>query len=518
MFVGRTEQLSILDEFLRRVVDDQDSKPGKALLIRGRRRVGKSRLVEEFLDRAGVPSLFFAASGRPVRDELALFVDEVMYSTLPGKEVFRGIELTSWDAALRLLGSILPDSGSVVVFDEMPYLIDADFHFEGTLQRAFDRELSRKRVLLIGIGSDLAMMEALNEYGRPFHQRASEMVVPPLSPLEVGAMLGLGAADAFDAFMVTGGLPLICSEWETGMSLWEYLSVASSNPTSALLVSAERSLAAEFRAETLARDVLGAIGSGERTFTNIGRASGGRASGGIPPTSLTRALRLLEEKRMVAAELPLSCKPSRERRYRVADPYLRFWLAFLGPYLAEIERGRGDRVLARIRAGWSSWRGRAIEPVVREALERLSPSFPLGAGAVPGAGEVSKEAPKGVPKEAPKGASKEARAVGLSRGAGFSGGVPGVVGGYWTRTNSLEIDIVVADRAPVAKRILAVGSIKWLENAPFDAHDAATLHVHRSQLPGATPEAQLVAVARSGCTADGVVHISPEDLLQAYGR
>ena len=76
---------------------------------------------------------------------------------------------------------------------------------------------------------------------------------------------------------------------------------------------------------------------------------------------------------------------------------------------------------------------------------------------------------------------------------------------------------MVADRAPVAKRILAVGSIKWLENAPFDAHDAAALHVHRSQLPGATPEAQLVAVARSGCTADGVVHVSPEDLLQAYG-
>lgn len=94
----------------------------------------------------------------------------------------------------------------------MPYLIDADSHFEGTLQRSFDRELSRKRVLLIGIGSDLAMMEALNEYGRPFHQRASEMVVPPLSPLEVGSMLGLEAADSFDAYMVTGGLPLICNE------------------------------------------------------------------------------------------------------------------------------------------------------------------------------------------------------------------------------------------------------------------------------------------------------------------
>jgi hypothetical protein len=47
------------------------------------------------------------------------------------------------------------------------------------------------------------------------------------------------------------------------------------------------------------------------------------------------------------------------------------WLAFLGPYLPEIERGRSDLVLRRIRASWTTWRGRAVEPVVREALRRL---------------------------------------------------------------------------------------------------------------------------------------------------
>lgn len=89
--------------------------------------------------------------------------------------------MSSWDAAFRLLASALPDEGGIVVLDEVPYLIGMDEHFEGTLQRAFDRELSRKRLLLIGIGSDLSMMESLNAYGRPFHQRATEMVVPPLT-------------------------------------------------------------------------------------------------------------------------------------------------------------------------------------------------------------------------------------------------------------------------------------------------------------------------------------------------
>lgn len=52
------------------------------------------------------------------------------------------------------------------------------------------------------------MMEALGDYGRPFHLRATDLVVPPLTPLEVATMLGLDAPAAFDAYLVTGGLPM----------------------------------------------------------------------------------------------------------------------------------------------------------------------------------------------------------------------------------------------------------------------------------------------------------------------
>lgn len=139
--------------------------------------------------------------------------------------------------------------------------------------------------------------------------------------------------------------------------------------------------------------------------------------------------------------------------------------------MVEVERGRGDRVLARIQTSWTSWRGRAIEPLLREALDRVLVAGPLGAG---------------------------------------------VVGGYWTRTNNPEIDIVIADRQPVARRILGVGSIKWLEHAPFDRHDLAQLMVHRSQLPGATDSTPLIVIARSGCDVDGVTAYRPDELLNAW--
>lgn len=469
-FVGRKAELAALEDLLTPVrTGGRSGRPGRAVMIRGRRRVGKSRLVEEFLARSRLPHVFFTAVGGARLEDLEGFAAEIARSSLPGAE--RAADFATpqtWDAAFTLLAGMLPTDGpSVVVMDEMPYLAQQDPGFEGALQKAFDRTLSKLPVLLVLIGSDLAMMEALNTYGRPFYQRGTEMVIPPLNPAEVAEMLDLSPADALDAYLVCGGLPLILEEWPRGADLWEYLRYALRRPTSALLVSGERALAAEFPTEAQARTVLGAIGHGERTFTLIGRAAGDLNSG-----SLKRSLEVLTAKRMVSADLPVSTRPSRETRYRVADPHLRFWLSFLGPAMPLVERGRGDRVLETIRGRWTSWRGRAVEPVIREALWRLADDhLPPGTN---------------------------------------------VVGGYWTRTNDPEIDIVGADRAPIAKKLTAVGSVKWLENKPFDARDLARLIVHRSQLPGADEDTPLIAVSRNGCTAQGVRHFGPADLVAAW--
>lgn len=468
-FVGRDHELRVLDRMLARVTGgSKTGRPGRALLMRGRRRVGKSRLVEEFLTRTAVPHLYFTASAQPsVVADLRLFREAARASDLPGAAIFEGQEPSNWDAALQLLVHALPhDRASVVVLDEMPYLIANDTGFEGTLQKLFHRQLARLPVLLICIGSDIAMMEALNEYGRPFHQRASEMVVPTLNPADVADMLDLPAAEAFDAYLVSGGLPLILEDWPTGAQVMDYLAETLQDPTSALLVSGERSIAAEFPPESHTRRVLKAVGAGERTFSRIARAAGD-----LSQASLARALQILVSKRVVDAATPLSTRPSRETRYSVADPHLRFWLPFLGPYLPEVERGRGDLVLARIHASWRAWRGRAIEPVIREALRRLPEQLPPGTDAI---------------------------------------------GGYWTRSNHPEVDLIGADRAPTADTITLVGSIKWLDGRPFDTRDLGELVHHRTQVPGAADDTELLAVSRTGATIEGVRLFTPEDLLAGW--
>jgi hypothetical protein len=321
-------------------------------------------------------------------------------------------------------------------------------------------------VLLILIGSDLSMMETLTSYGRPFHQRGAQMTVAPLNPADLSVMAGLSAADAFDATLITGGLPIICARWKNGEDTRSFLARELANPVSPLVVSAQLSLSAEFPDQVQARAVLAAIGSGERTFTNIARAAGG-----IAHSTLTRATDLLISKGVVAGDLPISLAPSKERRYRITDTYLRFWLAFLGPHLTELDRMRSDITLDRIFRSWASWRGRAIEPLIREALARLLPA-------------------QGIPA-AP------------------------AIGGYWTRSNDVEIDIVGADREPVARQLLFLGSVKWLETAQFDDHDLVELQRHRDRV--SSEPVPLIAISRTGIATNRIdAAFGPEGLLEAW--
>lgn len=467
-FVGRERELADLRQMLDQVRASTGGRaPGQCIQMRGRRRIGKSSLVEEFLLQSAVPSIFFTAERRSGEEELASFWQTVAESTWAGAELAAGVTPADWSGALRTVAAALPEERpTVVVLDEVPYLIDQVPAFEGILQRTWDRELSRKPVLLILIGSDLAMMEALNAYDRPFHQRGREMVIGPLTPAAIGDMLSLEPAEAFDAALLTGGLPLICAEWGRSRSVWEFLDTAVANPLSALMVSAERTMAAEFPSATQAYQVLSAIGSGERTFTNIARAAGG-----IAHTSLARSLETLTRKRIVAAETPLATRPSKERRYRITDPYLRFWLSFIEPNRALIERRRSDVALQRIQTGWPSWRGRAIEPLLRESLARLLPHDDI--------------------PDAP------------------------AIGAYWTRTNNPEIDVVGADREPIAREIRFLGSIKWLENAPFDQHDLAVLQHHRAAI--SDQPIPLIALSRAGVSCSGLdAGFDAADLLQGW--
>ena len=92
------------------------------------------------------------------------------------------------------------------------------------------------------------------------------------------------------------------------------------------------------------------------------------------------------------------------------------------------------------------------------------------------------------------------------------------IGGWWNRQNNPEIDLVGADRDPVAGRVHFVGSIQWLENQPFGPREYDTLVRDMLAVPGTEQDTPTVAVSRCGI-ADGLpltAHWTPDDLVRAW--
>jgi len=474
-FWGRQRELA---RFAGMIEEIRRTGQGRMVAVRGRRQSGKSRLLTRLVEHADAPYLYTTAvkNAAPSVQLQHVTADLAASRTpLPQAGAAFAASPSSWADLFARLPLAMGDGPAIVVLDEFPWSTETDSTLEGVLQNAWDQHLEQRPVLLVLVGSDLAMMAGLTEHDRPLYGRAIEMVISPLNPGEVAEALhgDRSAVDVLDAYLVTGGYPRLVTQSRRRGSTSEFVVDQLQDENSDLAVVAQRMLDAEFRSDLQARRVLEAIGAteiGHATFSSAAERLGGDKAA---QTAVTRALEpLAKAKRVIAIDLPVGARPTtRLRRYRVADPYLGFWFAFVDSHLDDIARGRADLAVARFERGWSSWRGKAIEPVVHQAVSRLARSSP---------------------------------------------GLAGVdtVGAWWDRSGNHEFDVVGADSHGT---VLVVGTVKWRPRKAVTSAELTALAQARGVIPHAAA-ARLLAVCpggvRSGVDID--LLLDAEDLVAAF--
>jgi hypothetical protein len=475
-FFGRGHELGVLDELLRLVAE---SGAGRLVAVRGRRQVGKSRLAEHFAARSGVPyGVIAGMKSTPVEIQMRRAVQTLRSSAkpLPDIDAVTAATPADWQDLLSRLRLVVRDEPLILVFDEFPWAWETSTWLDGLLQSLWDGDFARHPVLMLLIGSDEAMMDRMFEHDRPLFGRLDDqLVVRPFNPAETDLALGGGvdAQDVFDAQLVTGGFPELIAHTRRFSSVTAMVENSLSRPHTLLADIAQLNLAGELSDSASARLVLDAIGADEVGVVNFSAIAATLGGGKAAETAVTRAMKVLAEvKQIVAVDFPGGRLDSRLKRYRIADPYLRFWFRFVEPQLRNIEIGRPDLAVAAFQRCWAAWRGKAIEPLVREAVLRLAPR--LG-GALAGIEAVNP---------------------------------------WWERSGTHEFDLIGAghDGLPVA-----VGSVRWRETLPFGERDLAKLVTARSIVPHAE-RASLLAVSPHG-VASGVnvdVVLDAADLLGAW--
>ena len=355
-FLNRTAELNRLKKALT-------AKSSSLVCLYGRRRCGKSRLLQQALkDRSHVYFLGDDREAALQRQALAAEIGRL----IPG---FERVEYHAWDVLLQRWYSDAP-SGAILALDEFPFLAASSPELPGILQKHIDKDVT-KPVHICLCGSSQRMMHGLIlDASAPLYGRAREiMKIEPLNAYYLqSAMRNSNGEKIVEAFAAWGGIPRY---WELAVeysSTFEAIKELVLNPLGVLYREPERLLSDQMRDTRQAASLLSIISQGCHRLSEIA------ARLEKPATSLTRPLALLVDLGLIIREVPFgaSLRDSKHTLYSIADPFLRFWLNFVEPNHSLIEAGLIDRVENMVLKQWPAYVGRMWEQLSRESVPYLS--------------------------------------------------------------------------------------------------------------------------------------------------
>ena len=354
-FFDRIDELARLNRFL--ALDE-----GAMACLYGRRRIGKSRLLEELLGNRRDVVIHVAD-----RSEAALqrmrFAQDVA-TLLPG---FADVAYSDWGALFdrwQRESSV----GSILVIDELPYLVERAPELPSVLQRVTDRLRKSGQKLFICGSSQRMMLGLLMRSDEPLYGRARELVSLGPIPFEWTrkAFPRLSAWERFEHYAVWGGVPRYWESCQGERDLWETLRNQVFSPQGMFHDEPNFILHDDLEDAVQATSVLAVIGQGSERLAEISSRLQ------VPATSLSRPLKRLMELGLVRRDIPFGCdeKGNKKTLYRLADPFLRFWYSFALPHYSDPYFLATREEVGLLRPAFDVYLGQAWEDMVRMTLMR----------------------------------------------------------------------------------------------------------------------------------------------------
>ncbi|AIL13454.1 ATPase [Candidatus Paracaedimonas acanthamoebae] len=360
LFVGRKEELGSLEALFNK-------KTASLVVIRGRRRIGKSRLVEEFAK----GKTFLTFSGIPPVEGTTEQSQRDIFAKQLGNQIgLPGIQAQDWSDLFTLLARHAQQKQVVILFDEISWMGSKDLDFLGKLKNAWDLEFQKNpKLILILCGSVSTWIEKNIISGTAFFGRISLYITLEELPLyDCDKLLkaqGFKSStyETFKLLCVLGGIPWYISQVQPKLSADDNIKNLCFRKEGVLFNEFDLIFYDLFekRSETY-RPIIEILTDGVLEFNEICTSLKYQKSG-----SISGYLDDLIHSGFVTRDFTWdlkSGKPSRLSHFRLSDNYIRFYLKFIKPNKPKILQDRFKATVTNILPGWRSILGLQFENLV----------------------------------------------------------------------------------------------------------------------------------------------------------
>ena len=352
MFIGRERELASLKEFYE--------KDGIGMtVIYGRRRIGKSTLITEFVK--DKKTIFYTATKVGKNRNLELFSKQVVDLFLPGVE---NISFNTIEAVFDFIDKNVKDDKLILVIDELPYWAEKDDALLSVLQKYIDTVWNNKNLKIILCGSALSFMEnkVLSEKSPLFGRRDSQIKLEAFDYLDAAKFVpDYSNEDKAICYGITGGVARYLAMIDPEKSIDENIVRLFFRTDGYLYDETRNLLTQEFSDISIVNNIVEQIASGENALNIIAGKIGEKEQTVLYSLDKLINVGLVEKKKCITDE-----KNKKKTQYVLKDYMFKFWYEFIPKATSVIEIGQGEVYYTKVvKPALHSFMGAVFEDMCR---------------------------------------------------------------------------------------------------------------------------------------------------------
>lgn len=330
MFVGRYKELAFLNQCY-------SSDKAEFVVIYGRRRIGKTALLQEFAREKF--SLYYTAVEITDHVQLAKLSDHVL-EKLPAPAYTK--DFPDWETLFQFIGEQATSADKLVfIIDEFPYMVQNNRGLSSILQKQWDIHLKNRNIMMVLCGSSMSFMEreVLSEKNPLYGRTTGIMKLEEMDFQNARRFMGDGNFQQhLTYYSVYSGVPYYLGMINPSVKFQENLRKSIFSTTSVLFHEPEFLLKQELREVAQYNAIIESVASGDARLNGIHQKTG------IERTKLPYYIGNLLDLGILKKEFPVTMKEkerakSKSGLYGLGNQYFRFYYAFVYPYLSEIQEG-----------------------------------------------------------------------------------------------------------------------------------------------------------------------------------